>query len=202
MFFEFISNIFRFFLKASKEDRKFLLGILPASSPLRSFQSYLYSIFLNFIFRSQTKNKNALDFFQKSQLEQIRVITMFSKKVLEKCNKEELNAKLLETHEKIQEKDNIITKLEKDLVNYEMQKLTVVHQKETIDRMEKDIKFFKTQTSKDIDNLLERQETSKGNSRVDPPVKIYQPKMVPRFAKQLVISDSTIRKVNQHDLSQ
>ena len=29
-----------------------------------------------------------------------------------------------------------------------MQKLTVGHQKETIDRMEKDIEFFKTQTSK------------------------------------------------------
>ena len=26
--------------------------------------------------------------------------------------------------------------------------------------------------------------------------------MVPRFAKQLVISDSTFRKVNQHDISQ
>ena len=127
---------------------------------------------------------------------------MFSKKVLEKCNKEELIAKLLETYEKIQEKDNIITKLEKDLINYEMQKLTVGHQKETIERMEKDIEFFKTQTTKVIDNLLERQETSKSNSHVDPPLKIYQPKMVPRFAKQLVISDSTFRKVNQHDISQ
>ena len=70
----------------------------------------------------------------------------------------------METCEKIQEK-NIITKLKKDLVNYEMQKLTVGHQKETIDRMEKDIELFKTQTSKVIDNLLERQETSKSNSR-------------------------------------
>ena len=82
-----------------------------------------------------------------------------------------------------------------------MQKLTVVHQKETINRMEKDIKFFKAQTSKVIDNLLERQETSKSNSRVDPPLKIYQPKMVPRFAKQLAISDITFRKVNQLDIS-
>ena len=53
---------------------------------------------------------------------------MFSKKVLENCNKEELIAKLLENYEKIQEKDNI-TKLEKDLVNYEMQKIIVGHQK-------------------------------------------------------------------------
>ena len=83
-----------------------------------------------------------------------------------------------------------------------MQKLTVGHRKETIDRMEKDIKFFKTQTSNVIDNLFERQETSKSNSRVDPPLKIYQPKTVPRFAKQLVISDRTFRKVNQHDISQ
>ena len=83
-----------------------------------------------------------------------------------------------------------------------MQKLTVGHQKKTIDRMENDINFFKTQTSKVTDNLLERQETSKSNSRVDPPLKIYQPKMVPRFAKQLVISDCTFRKVNQNDISQ
>ena len=102
----------------------------------------------------------------------------------------------------MQEKDNIITKLERDLVNYEMQKLTVGHQKKTIYRMEKDIEFFKTKTSKVIDNLLERQETSKSNSCADSPLKIYQPKMVPPFDKQLVISDSTFRKVNQHDISQ
>ena len=35
-----------------------------------------------------------------------------------------------------------------------MQKLTVGHQKETFDRMEKDIELFKTKTSKVIDNLL------------------------------------------------
>ena len=107
---------------------------------------------------------------------------MFSKRVLEKCNKEELIAKLLETYEKIQEKDNIITKLEKDLVNYEMQKLTVGHQKKTTDRMEKDIEFFKIQTSKVIENLLVRQETSKSNSRVNPLLKIYQPKWYPDLA--------------------
>ena len=96
-----------------------------------------------------------------------------------------------------------------------MQKLTVGHQKETIDRMEKDFskhkllklliiykEFFKTQTSKVIDNLLEIQETSKSDGRVEPPLKFHQPKMVPRFAKQLVISDSTFRKVNRHDISQ
>ena len=116
--------------------------------------------------------------------------------------KKELIAKLLENYEKIQEKDNIMTKLEKDLVNKEMQKLTVENQKGTIDRMEKDIEIFKTQTFKVIDNLLERQETPKSNGRVDAALKTYQPKMVPRFAKQLVISDSTFRKVNQHDISQ
>ena len=81
---------------------------------------------------------------------------MFLKKVLEICNKGELIAKLLETYEKIQEKDDIKTKLEKHLVYYEMQTLTVRHQKETNDPMEKDVEFFKTQTSKLIDNLLER----------------------------------------------
>ena len=84
----------------------------------------------------------------------------------------------LETYDRVQEKVNIIRKLEKDLVNYEKQKLTVVHQKETIDRNERYIIVFKTQTSKFIDNLLERQDTSKSNRRVDPP-------------PQLFISDST-----------
>ena len=118
---------------------------------------------------------------------------MFSKKVFEKNNKEELIAKLKNSNEKTISYQNL-----KKI--YEMQKLTVGHQKETIDRMEKDIEFFKTHTSKVIDNLLERQETSKSNSHFDPPLKIYQPKMVPRFAGQLVISDSTFRKVNQHDI--
>ena len=63
-----------------------------------------------------------------------------------------------------------------------MQKLTVGHQKETIDRMEKDIEFFKTQTSKVIDNSLERQETSKSNSRVNPLLKIYQLNWYPDLA--------------------
>ena len=123
----------------------------------------------------------------------------FQKKVLEKSNKAELIARLLETYEKMQEKDNLITKLEKYLVNSEMKKSTVGHHKETIDRMERGIEFFKTKTSKVIDNLLERQETSKSNICVDPPLKIYQPKFIRRFAKQLVISDSTFRKGNQHD---
>ena len=68
--------------------------------------------------------------------------------------------------------------------------------------MKKDIEFFKKQTSKVIDNLLERQEMPKSNSRVDPTLKVYQPKMVLPFSKQLVISDSTFWKVNQHDISQ
>ena len=81
---------------------------------------------------------------------------MFSKKVLEICNKEELIAELLETYEKIQEKDDIITKLEKDLVNYEMQKLTVGHQKETIDRMEKISNFSKHKLLKLLIYLRDR----------------------------------------------
>ena len=120
--------------------------------------------------------------------------------VLEKCNKE-LIAKLLETFEKLQERDNILTKLEKDIVDHEMQQLTVRLQKETIDRMDRDIEFFKTQTSKLIDNLFDIQDMSKSNNRADHPLKTYQPKMITRFDMQLVISDSTFRKVNQHDIS-
>ena len=101
------------------------MGILTDLSPVTPLQFYLYSFF-HFIFWSQTKNKNALDFLKSSRAN-TRYHHIFEKKILEKCNKEELSAKLLETYEKIQEKDNIITKFEKDLVNYEMQKLTVGH---------------------------------------------------------------------------
>ena len=85
---------------------------------------------------------------------------MFSKKVLEKCNKEELIAKLLETSEKINEKDRIIKSLENNLAQYALQKQTVTFQKETINRLEKDVEYFKEQTSKVIDNLLEKQDNS------------------------------------------
>ena len=81
---------------------------------------------------------------------------MFSKKILEKCNKEELIAKLLETSEKINEKDRIIKSLENNLAQYELQKQTVTFQKETINRLEKDIEYFKEQTSKIIANLLQK----------------------------------------------
>ena len=82
-----MSNNFRFFLKASKkQDIEFLLGILLDSSPWRSFQTYLYSHFFIFFFMSETKNKNALDFL-KSQLEQIRVVTIFSVNILRNATK-------------------------------------------------------------------------------------------------------------------
>ena len=71
---------------------------------------------------------------------------MFSKKVLEKCNKEELIAKLLETSENINEKDRIIKSLENNLAQYEMQKQTVTYQKGTINRLEKDVEHFKEHT--------------------------------------------------------
>ena len=54
------------------------------------------------------------------------------KKVLEKSNKEELIAILLETSEKIIEKNRIIKSLESNLAHYELQKQTVTFQKETI----------------------------------------------------------------------
>ena len=61
-----------------------------------------------------------------SQLEQIRIVIMTSNKVLEKWNKQELITKLLVNNEKLKEK--VITQFEKDLVNFEIQKITVGHQ--------------------------------------------------------------------------
>ena len=58
----------------------------------------------------------------------------------------------------------------RDLLNYEMQKLTVGHQKETIGCIEKDIELLKIQNSKVIDIVHEWQETPKSNNRVDPPL--------------------------------
>ena len=96
---------------------------------------------------------------------------MFSKKVLEKCNKEELIAKLLETSEKINEKDRIIKSLENNLAQYELQKQTVTYQKETINRLEKDVECSNEQTSKVIDNLLEKQDNSRLLKNIETPDK-------------------------------
>ena len=52
-----------------------------------------------------------------------------------------------------------------------------------------------------MEKVIEFFQNTKSNSRVDPPLKIYQPKMVPRFAKQLVVSESTFWKENQHYIS-
>ena len=127
---------------------------------------------------------------------------MFSKKVLEKCNKEELIAKLLETSEKINEKDRIIKSLENNLAQYELQKQTVTFQKETVNRLEKDDEHFKEQTSKVIDNLIEKQDNSSLLKNIETPDKKHYPKVIPRFAKQLLISHRTYRKINQQDISQ
>ena len=86
---------------------------------------------------------------------------MFSKKVLEKCNKEELIAKLLETSEIINEKDRIIKSLENNLAQKALQKQTVNYQKKTINCVQKDVEYFKEQTSNVIDNLLEKQDNSR-----------------------------------------
>ena len=59
------------------------------------------------------------------------------------------------------EKDRIIKSLENNLAQYKFQKQTVDFKKETKNCLEKDIEYFKEQTSKVIDNLLEKQRNSR-----------------------------------------
>ena len=87
------------------------------------------------------------------------------------------------------------------MAQYKLQKQTVTFQKETINRLEKDVEYFKEQTSKVIDNLLEKQDNSRLLKNIETPDQKY-PKVIPRFANQLLISDSTNRKINQQDISQ
>ena len=91
---------------------------------------------------------------EKSLKEQTRVVIIIFKKELEKRSKEHPVTKFLTTNEKLLEKDNITANLEEDLVCYEMQNLTVGHQKETIVHMEADVTFLKTQFFKVIDDLI------------------------------------------------
>ena len=88
------------------------------------------------------------------------------------------------------------------MAQYELQKQTITYQKETINRLEKDVEYFKEQTSKFNDNLLEQQDISRLLKNIETPDKNYYPKVIPRFAKQLLISDSTYRKINQPGISQ
>ena len=88
------------------------------------------------------------------------------------------------------------------MAQYELQKQTVTFQNETIIRLEKDIEYFKEQTSEVIDNLLEKQDNSRFLKNIETPDNKYYPKVIPRFAKQLLTSNSTYRKINQHDISQ
>ena len=108
----------------------------------------------------------------------------------------------METSEKLNEKDRIIKSLENNLAQYELQKQTVTFQKGTINRLEKDVEYFKEQTSKVIDNLLEKQDNSRLLKNIETPDKKYYPKVIPRFTKQLLISESTYRKINQQVILQ
>ena len=84
-----------------------------------------------------------------------------------------------------------------------MQKQTVTFQKETINRLKKDVEYFKEQTSEVIDNLVEKQDNSRLlKKNIETPDKKYYPKVIPRFARQLLISDSTYCRINQQDISQ
>ena len=83
-----------------------------------------------------------------------------------------------------------------------MQKQRVIFQKETINRLEKNVEYFKEQTSKVIDNLLETQDNSRLLKNIETPGKKYYPKVIPYFEKQLLISDSAYRKINKRNISQ
>ena len=50
--------------------------------------------------------------------------------------------------------------------------------------------------------MLEKQANSRLLKIIETPDKKYYPKVIPRFVKQLLISDSTLRKINQQDISQ
>ena len=88
------------------------------------------------------------------------------------------------------------------MAQYKLQKQTVIYQKKTINRLEKDVEYFKEQTSKIIDSLLEKQDNSHLLKNIETPDKNHYPKVIPRFAKQLLKSDSAYRKINQQDISQ
>ena len=77
-------------MKASKEDINFLLGILFMTGEIIPVLSLL--TFSTFLFQVTNEKKNALDFL-KSQLEQIRVITMFSKKSSREMQQTRTNCK-------------------------------------------------------------------------------------------------------------
>ena len=115
----YLSVIFRFF-KTSKKRRHKILIEYSACFITGEIIHILSLLTLLNNFQVRNENKNALDFFLKVNYSKYALSSCFQKEVLEKSNKEELIAKLLETYEKIQEKDNLITKLEKDLVNSEM----------------------------------------------------------------------------------
>ena len=96
---------------------------------------------------------------------------MFSKKVLEKCSKEELIAKLLETSEKINGKDRIIKSLENKFGKVRIAEIDSYFPEREINRLEEDVEYFKEQTSKVIDNLLEKQDNSRVLKNIETPDK-------------------------------
>ena len=50
--------------------------------------------------------------------------------------------------------------------------------------------------------MQEKQDNSRLLKNIETPDKKYNPKVIPRFAKKLLISDCTYRKINQQDISQ
>ena len=82
------------------------------------------------------------------------------------------------------EKDKISRK-QFGTVRTELQKQTVTFKKETRNLLEKAFKYFKEQTSKVIDNLLEKQDNSRFTKNIEMPDKKYYPRVIPGFAKQL-----------------
>ena len=79
-------------------------------------------------------------------------------------------------------------------------KLELEHQKELFNQAQSEIHFLRSQDDQLISNLISEKTVEEDvvKSSVN---RHFYPKFVPRFTKQLIISDSSYKLVRQNDIS-
>ena len=119
---------------------------------------------------------------------------------LSKWTKEKLISGVMQLRNQRSESLNLANKNQDKILELDRFKLELEHQKERYNPAQSEIQFLRSQNDKLTSHLISEKTAEKDvvKSTVN---RQFYPKTVPRFTKQLIISDSSYKLVRQNDTS-
>ena len=119
---------------------------------------------------------------------------------LSKWKKEKLKSELMQLRNQRRESFNLANRNQENNQELDRLKLELEHQKELNNQAQSEIQFLRSQNDKLISKLISEKTVEKDvvKSTVN---RHFYSRFVPRFTKQLIISDSSYKLVGQNDIS-